>query len=283
MKLKTLIIALATIFALSYTSCKKSEATTETAAITLENSTNQAISDNMVEDANDVFTEAADQNDLMGNAPVQIEQPYNLTSCAIVTVSGTSFPKTITINFGSGCTSTNGVIRKGKIIIVLSDSVRKSGSTAVMTFDGYYVNGYKQEGTLTWTNTSTGVRGQTGYVRSWSRKMENGKTTAPDGRYWLHHGLKNVVQIEGVYTHIIGDDIFSITGTHTVTNAQGISHTSTIQEPLIRRMGCRWIVKGSIKMQGPNHYALLDFGAGECDNKATISVDGGTPKEIILP
>src|SRR5690606_27859518 len=106
-----------------------------------------------------------------------------------------TFPKTIVIDFGSGCTSADGVHRKGKINIVLSDSVRKSGTTAVMTFDGYYVHGFKVEGTITWTNTSTpnGV--------SWTRVIENGKVTTPGGNYyWLHEGTKNVTQTSGANT-----------------------------------------------------------------------------------
>ena len=35
-----------------------------------------------------------------------------------------------------------------------------------MTFDNYYVSGFKKEGTITWTNTSQGG------IKSWERKCE---------------------------------------------------------------------------------------------------------------
>ena len=79
-----------------------------------------------------------------------------ILGCATVTVTPQlGFPKTIVIDFGTGCSSNNGTTRKGKINVVLSDSLRKSGSTAVMTFVGYYVNRFQKEGTITWTNIST--------------------------------------------------------------------------------------------------------------------------------
>ena len=68
----------------------------------------------------------------------------NILPCATLTVTPLiGFPKTITIDFGTSCTSPNGITRKGIIRVVISDSVRKTGSTAVMTFDNYFVNNFK--------------------------------------------------------------------------------------------------------------------------------------------
>src|SRR5678816_4326709 len=71
----------------------------------------------------------------------EIETNFNLTeafqitntlSCATVNITPqNSFPKTIVIDFGNGCTSIDGVNRAGKINIVLSDSVHRPGATAV--------------------------------------------------------------------------------------------------------------------------------------------------------
>ncbi len=279
---KNLLIAMViSILAIGFSSCKKtdSNATAKTEVeTTFELSTDQAISDNLTEDASDVFFEAASQNDLTGQRPVSPTESLGILSCATVTVTPLSgFPKTIIIDFAGGCTSQNGITRKGKITVVLSDSVRRSGSTAVLTFDGYYVNGYKKEGTITWTNTSTAS------VKGWQRKVENGKITTPTGVFWYHSGVRNVVQVEGYSTpRNLLDDVFSITGNHTVTNANGVTRTSEIIEPLQKKTICENITKGSIKMQGPNHAAVIDFGDGSCDKIATISIDGGTPRTILL-
>lgn len=147
-----------------------------------------------------------------------------------------------------------------------------------MTFENYYVNYFKREGTHTFTNTS-----QPG-VKSWQRKIENGKVTAPGGRYWLHASVKNVTQTAGVNTPTqLFDDVFSMTGNASVTNARGISRTANILEALQKKYACRHIDKGRIRFEGPNHFAILDYGDGECNNTATISINGRTPQIIILP
>jgi hypothetical protein len=284
MKLTNLVLGLSLIsFTLGMNACKKTTGTTATDELqtTFELSGDQAITDNLTEDANDLLNEAAIENNFSGSrltSEASTNQTLNLLSCATVTVTpAQGFPKNIVLDFGTGCTSANGVTRKGKIFITISDSLRKSGSIAVMTFDGYYVNNFKKEGTITWTNTSTAGS------KSWQRKYENGKITAPDGRYWTHSGIKNIVQVAGVTTpHNLLDDVYSITGEHTVTNAAGKSRTSTITEALEKKVICENIDKGKVKIQGPNHYAILDYGDGTCDNIATISIDGNDPRTILL-
>lgn len=280
MKSKNLLMAFAIAsFAISFTSCKKENAAAvDEFETTFDVSGDQAITDNLTEDANDVLNETAVQNNFSGNSPVEATQTLNILSCATVTVTPLQgFPKNIVIDFGAGCTSSNGVFRKGKIKIAISDSLRRSGSIAVMTFDGYYVNSFKIEGTATWTNTSTPG------TKSWQRKWEDGKVTAPDGKYWLHNGVRNVTQTAGVSTpNNLLDDVFSITGNHSVTNANGKTRTSSVLDALQKKVICDNIDKGRIKIDGPNHYAILDFGDGTCDRVATISIDGRPPRTILL-
>ncbi len=274
MKIKNYLLATAIVsLAIGFNSCKKDDVKDELET-TFELAGDQAITDNLTQDANDVFMEIAQDNGVAGNfAP---EPVTNVIPCATVTITPTTgFPKTIVIDFGTSCTH-NGITRSGKINIVLTDSVRKSGSVATMTFTNYYVNLYKVEGTYTWTNTST--QG----TRSWTRVTQNGKITAPDNRYWLHEGTRSVVQTAGVATATIIDDVFSLTGTHSVTNSSGKTRDITVLEALQKKTACANIDKGKLKVQGPNHYAIIDFGDGTCDNLATISIDGRTPRTIIL-
>ncbi|MEO7767891.1 MAG: hypothetical protein ABIS01_10705 [Ferruginibacter sp.] len=279
MKPQNLAIAIATAFLIiSFTACKKANSAKAEIETTIELSTEQAVADNLTEDANDIFMEAATQNGLTGEATLAPFQSRGMLACASVTITPlTGFPKIIVINFGTGCTSANGIIRKGKINIVLSDSSRKTGSTAVLTFDTYYVNGFKKEGTVTWTNNNTATS------KGWQRKVENGKITAPNGKYWLHSGVKNVVQTAGYNTpRNLLDDVFLITGTSTISNSNSETSTSSIIDALEKSTACENITKGSIELNGPNHSAVIDFGNGECDNTATISVDGGAKRTILL-
>ncbi len=267
---------------IGFSACKKTDTTTDTAKAEIETtidlSTDQAVSDNLTEDANDIFMEAATENGLTGETPATPFESMGILGCASVTITPlVGFPKSIVINFGTGCASANGIERKGKIYITLSDSLRRPGSIAVLRFDGFFINGFKKEGTITWTNTSDGN------VKGWQRKVENGKITTPNGKNWLHSGIKNVVQIAGYNTpRNLLDDVFSITGSNTVTNAKGESRTSTILEALQKKTICENITKGKIELKGPSHTAIIDYGNGECDRVATISINGGTPVTILL-
>lgn len=289
MKTKQLLTVLtAAIFAVAISSCKKTSngASAEEIETTFELSGDQAVADNLTQDDNDVVVEATTNADLAGTSPASPSGPGGpvvtgnfLGSCAVVTITG-SFPaKNIKIDFGTGCTSPWGVVRKGIINIVLTDSLRKTGATATVTFDNYYVNGFKKEGTIIWTNTTVAGSG----TPSFRRQVQNGKITSPAGVYWLHTADINITQTAGASTpNNLTDDIFSITGTRTVTNPAGKTRTSTTQTALQKKAACANVDQGVVRVDAPNHYALIDFGNGTCDNLATISIDGRTPRTIIL-
>jgi hypothetical protein len=262
-------------------SCQRERGAGEELETTFELSEDQAVADNLNQDASDVLEEAAAKNNLLGgeggcNNPSIMNWIGN---CAVVTVSG-SFPaKSIKIDFGTGCTSPSGVVRKGIINIVLTDSVRKSGSIATTTFDNYYVNGFKKEGTIIRTNTTVANSN----TRSFNRTVNNGKITSPAGKVWTHSSNINITQTAGVSTPCdLTDDVYTLAGTRTATNANGKTRTSTTQTPLQKKMSCANIDQGILQVQGPSHTALIDFGSGSCDNLATISIDGRPSRTIRL-
>ena len=244
---------------------------------TFKMSEDQAVSESINDDATVVFFDAAVSSGVYRMNGTT--ETTGVLSCASVTVSAGAFPKTIAIDFGNGCTSPDGISRKGKINITLSDYVHNPGATAIMSFDNYYTAGFKVEGIITWTNTSTpnGI--------SWTRQITNGKVIEPlSGYYWTHEGTKNVAQTAGAGTPTnILDDVYSVTGEHTVKNPAGKTRTVTITEALEKKTTCHNVSKGKMKIQGPNHFAILDYGDGTCDNIITISIDGNPPRTILLP
>jgi hypothetical protein len=276
--LKLLVV---TAITFSLVSCKKDRADAiDEIETTFEISENQAQSDNLNQDAGDVMEEAAARNGLLGGNACGLPNMMNwIGNCATITVTG-SFPaKNIKIDFGTGCTSPNGVIRRGVINFLLTDSIRNTGSVVTTTFQDYYVNGFKKEGTITRTNTT--VAGSA--TRSHNRTVTNGKITSPAGRVWTHSSNVNITQTEGVATPCdLRDDVYTIEGTRTATNAQGRSRNSVTQTPLQKKMNCSNIDKGILNVQGTNHTAVIDFGNGTCDNQATISIDGRPARTITL-
>lgn len=279
MKLKKIfaLLSLPTLFLLP--SCQKEEAEPDPEIeTTFKLTENQAISESINDDATVVFFDASVSSGFY-RLNGQMETT-GILSCATVTVTPqNTFPKTITIDFGNGCTSIDGIGRKGKINITLSNYVHIPGATAIMSFDNYYTNGFKVEGTITWTNTST-ANGT-----SWTRQITNGKVIEPlSGYYWTHEGTKNITQTAGgdTPTNLL-DDVYSVTGNHTVTNPAGKSRTVTILEALEKKTTCHNVSKGKMKIQGPNHFAILDYGDGTCDNTVTITIDGNPIRTILLP
>ncbi len=276
------LLLIASFAVVAFASCKKdkSEATDTEAVVeaTFELTADNSTSDFMAEDDNDVLMEAAADHNVLGNFAASEPETNNLLACATVTVTPqTGFPKTIVILFDSTCVGRDGRRRSGTVRIVISDTLRRPGSTSVMTFENYFVNRFKREGTHTFTNTSRPGS------RSWQRKIEGGKITAPGGRYWLHESLKNTTQTAGVGTPGLLDDIFSMTGNSSTTNMRGESRTATITEPLQKKYACHNIDSGRIRFEAPNHYAVLDYGNGVCDRIAVISINGRAPRTILLP
>ncbi len=271
------IVACTSFFFFACTKNNTTNIITAEQETTFELSSGQAVADNIAEDANGVFMEAAAKNNLLGSNSLPIITTNNLAGANITVTPLTGFPKSIIVDFGTGFTSANGALRKGRILIKLSDMVRKNGSTAIILFDNYFVNGYKKEGTITWTNTNTAT------AKGWQRKTTNGKTTTPDGEYWLYEGVRDAVQIAGASTpNTLLDDTFLITGNQTVTNALGKTRNCFITEALEKKLACENITAGKLRVEASNHTAVIDFGNGNCDKLATVSINGNNPRSIQL-
>jgi hypothetical protein len=281
MKLKQIIFAATAICIFGITSCKKSKVDNTELENTFELAANGSVADNLTQDAQEVLNEAAVDKGIAGSGIVAgAAETTGILSCAMVTVTPLiGFPKNIVIDFGTaGCTSPNGITRRGKILVTLTDSLRRPGSVATMTFDAYTIGIHKKEGTITWTNTSTAAQ------RSWRRVCVNGKiTNTVTNNYWLHSGTQDIVQTAGTNTpNILIDDVFSITGNRTVTKSNGVIRVGTVLTALQKKTICNNIDKGTYKIEGPNHVAIIDFGDGTCDNQATVTIDGNPPRNITL-
>lgn len=296
MKIRNLILASATaVIALGYSSCKKSSDTpvdTSTAP-TVQATSDQSTSDNLADDANNAMNESISEAAL-GYVTKGGPKPQNPSTCATVVIPAGGFPKTITITFVS-CPSTWNpqIVRNGTLNIYINDSLKKVGSYAQMTFSGYTVshlgtgNTYQVEGTYTWTNTG----GVPNISRSWDRTVTGGKiTNTGTGRYWTHSGFRHVTQNLNLTPFDPSDDTFTVAagGYHQVTNSNGITHYDTIMTNLVRYLPCRWIHDGTIKITGPYHSAILDFGynptnSSTCDDDASYTIDGTTVVYFHLP
>ena len=206
-----------------------------------------------------------------------------LDTCPIIYVDhndSTYWPKTVTINFGSeGCEGPFGNIRKGVITIIVTDRYIKQGSVRTVTFNDFYVNDFKIEGTKTVTNEG---RNDDGFMY-FTVELTDGKVITPAGKEITHEFNRTRTWIEGELTkRWRWDDVYLIEGESTGVNRFGKTYTRTITSPLMVATACRWIMSGTIEIQPEDRsLILLNFGNGECDDVATITVNGEI-KEIKL-
>jgi len=187
-----------------------------------------------------------------------------------------TWPKTIVINYGDGCICRDGKFRKGAIVLHFTGPIRRPGSVLTISLRGYYVNRMHIEGTKTIKNlTENGVH-------KYSVHIEDGAVTLPSGRGFKYEGSKVVTQVRGMETRTIRDDVYSIEGRNKTVYANGTVVVKNTETPLIKPVSCPWIVKGVLKIKINDRVLYIDFGNGDCDNKAILKWANGEI-EIRLP
>jgi hypothetical protein len=194
-----------------------------------------------------------------------------LQRCYTVTIDSTLTSKTVTIDFGSGCTGRDGRLRKGKIITVYTGRLRFPGSKATTTFDNYYVDSIKVDGMHIFSNISSNS------IPTYQREIKNGQLTWPSGRWVKRDAIRTVAMIKGASTlNDRTDDEFAITGSGKGENSRGKTWAHEITEDLIKRTTCRWISKGILQFRHNAAVGTLNYGDGTCDNEAVLTVNGRT-------
>lgn len=188
---------------------------------------------------------------------------------AIITVTpdDNTYPKTVTIDFGSGQDCPDGRFRKGKIILHISGPVRVPGSVVTVSLDNYQVGRVKIEGTKIITNLSS--NGATKF----RVQVSDARVTWPNGRGYTYEKLKYLTQVAGETTDNILDDIYSIEGNSKTVFKNGVEIIISAKEALIKKINCPWISDGVLTVKVGDHEFLLDYaipGNGDCDNKALL-------------
>jgi hypothetical protein len=305
MKLKSsltrLLTAMVIMASLFMVSCKKESSSTGTpaeqqefaAATSESDAENEAVFDDVFDNVMGVNNEVAiGGTGVFGSANTNIgsgeaingANRLDTNTCFTVAFLQLSppnrFPLQVTIDFGAGCTDRRGITRKGKIIITYSGPLFIPGNSATTTFEGYYVNGIHVEGTHKVTNQSTQDK------KVFKILVIGAKLTKPNGNFSQWNSEKVLAQVEGLGTPFFPlDDVYTISGGASGAVKRGdkfFQWATIIKEPLVKKFTCRYIVKGIIVLRKSDQpVAELDYGTGQCDNKALLTVNG-TTVEITL-
>ena len=260
---------------------KKTDSTTDL----LDSDSNAVASDHSEADqtTNDGFDMTNDALAMKGGLNKDMaDQIVILNGCAQVTFDSKDdsttnrWPKHLTIRFKStsdslGCLGKDGRYRKGAIHITLTDKFRNAGSVCTITYDNFYVNNNKIEGTKIVTNQGLNASGNL----VWKIEVNKSKLRDADGKTvtWQSTRYNEEVKIPGTNT----TDYWLITGESSGTTKNGKDYTVKITKALKVKRGCAWITQGTLEITPANGTTrTIDFGDGNCDRLATITVLGKT-------
>ena len=272
---------------LSLTACSKNDDVSpeaiadETVAVTQECLTTESI-DNEIDASistallvseksyseNDVATEQTGINTKSASAET------NCMNISIKPLVG-GFPKTITIDFGDGCTGENGFSRSGAIAVTITDTLRAPGVSYSVAFENFAVEDYTITGSLNVTNTGTEA------VPSFAEDM-NLSITGPDGLIISKSKVVDRVWAEGALTDELTDDVYLISGSANVESSTGNFYSYDITTPLKISYSCDPIQEGVLvlTLTGQSNPVTIDFGNGDCDWKARLSQLNKQDQEI---
>lgn len=298
---RIILSVIAVLFsAFIFTSCQKEASLSNTATVSeaeaadLSDESLQA--EASFDDAEDISFTAAEEEGNAGGFGIEgrssntqgrlflpnfFELRERIGDCATITVTpnDSTYPKTVTIDFGDSCRGRDGKVRSGKLVLHFTGPVRRPGSVVTLTFVRYYVNRIHIEGTKIFKNLSEPP------VHKWSIEVLNGKVTFPNGRGYEYDGIKTVTQIAGMLTNTVRDDVYKITGRSKTKFKNGTTVNINTEDPLIKKVACPWISEGTLKIKINDRVFYLDFGFpnnGNCDNKALLMWNNGNNQRVII-
>jgi hypothetical protein len=298
---RMMIAIFAVLLSIFVVSCQKESSLTEPTTLTEEEAATYSEESTQAEasfdDAEDIgFTAAEEEGNAGGfglegrSASVQGriylpgfgELRGRIGDCATITVTpnDSTYPKTVTIDFGDSCRGRDGKVRSGKIVLHFTGPIRRPGSVVTMTFVNYYVNRVHIEGTKIFKNLS-----EPPMLHKWSVEVLDGKVTFPNGRGYTYDGIKTVKQIAGMLTNVVRDDVYQITGRSKTVFRNGTTVNINTEDPLIKKVACHWISEGTLKIKINSRVLFLDFGFPNnsgCDNKALLTWNNGNNQRIII-
>ncbi len=266
---------LMTIFSVILFACDRDDSNDEIIeSIDLEEAALTAKVDNATEVISDTFLQTIESEESLQKGPIHPHLP----ECATVTVELTDTSKEVTVDFGSeGCVVRGGHTVKGKVNMSYVADV--DAMTLVINYDleDFFIDDIQFVGSKTVTRQKANDNGNPQY------NMDlNLTVTFADGTQASRTGTKTREWIEGSFNGNWGDNVFLITGAWETNFANGNTHSTTITTALRREASCRFLVSGVVDLVRTNYSGTLDYGDGECDNKAVFTNADGEEREILL-
>jgi len=267
MKRLNLFFAISLMF-FAFNSCQKEGVSSSTDETTL--SLQETQSEEALTDIDLLADEAIDSNISQLKSADILNNMY-LTDCPVVTFNTTVSPEVLTIDFGTSCTGKDGKIRSGKIIVT-SVSFKTFPSVRDKSFDNYTVDGKKITGSI----VKTILKDAENNIRT-AQITENVSISFPDNEGTATRIANITRQYQRGVLGIRNDNQIVSWGTVEFTRLSGvkINKTITAENPLVFKADCHHIVSGIVSITTSNNRSwTIDYGTGECDNLATLTING---------
>jgi hypothetical protein len=195
------------------------------------------------------------------------------SECLTVTFDITAMPWKATLDFGTtNCLCSDGKNRRGKIIVTFNGPLIDSGNYVSSTFENYFVNDNQVIGIRTVTNKGHNTAGHLNFDVDTDGSIvlaNNGGTIT----YITDHNREWTV---GESTPIdMNDDVYTFSGNSSGTTVTNQAFTLVITTPLVYNVACGHFVSGEFELTPEGEVVrTLNFGNGECDAIATVTVLG---------
>ncbi len=206
---------------------------------------------------------------LIDNGQKQVCPSYSTTN------TDTSGGGTLTINFGNtNCPQSDGIYRRGKIIVTYTGRYRDSLSVITTTFDNYYVNSNLIEGEKVTTNMGRNDSGNMWFAID----VNDAKINTTNGTInWQSSRIKEWISGRETY-FTLDDDTYKITGNSSGNSVNGNDFSVEITDTLNIDLGCLpycVIKSGEIKVL-PNGYPerIINYGDSICDCNVDVMING---------
>ena len=213
----------------------------------------------------DIFFHDGSTKDGMSKGPTGTDVNANCAQRTASAARGT-FPNTVIITLGEGCTGRHGQSIRGQIEVTLSDNPRNADATKTVTLTDFQIGETTINGTRTVTNMGLNDNEQRQLTRTEDITITRGDFTIK------RRSNITTTRMAGDNTDTREDDTLERIGTVEGTNSRGETYTTTITSAMVRKGNCRWPVSGVREITRGDRKITLDYGDGTCDNKVTATM-----------
>ncbi len=190
--------------------------------------------------------------------------PY-FSSCLSRTIVTEGNNINISLDFGSGCEGPHGNVLAGVVRIDVQ-RIAEGEQLITHSFEEFSINGRAIQGSISKSRIRANDDGYPQARISRDLSIQWNENTA-----FNQTGQTQRVWISGSDTRNWGDDVFVTTGSWNVLKNGVLQRSVTIAKELRREMSCRFLVSGTLDIEGAISFSL-DYGDGTCDDEAVVKI-----------